>query len=110
MPHGITVTDRDKIYPQPLEQLKLVLAALGDRAFAGADAEARRHGWQVYTIHFGFGRRYRDPRFDTPAACPGCHGRGVDGYGDLCLGCSGADWADEPADGPHSHAPLGRLP
>jgi hypothetical protein len=69
MPHRTTVTDCDKIYLRALEQLKAALAALENRAFAGADAAARRHGWQVYSMHFGLGRRYRDPRFDRLAAC-----------------------------------------
>ena len=37
-------------------------AAAGDRLFAGADARARAHGWQVLPTHGGLGRRYRDPR------------------------------------------------
>jgi hypothetical protein len=111
MPHRTTVTDHDKIYLRPLEQLKAALAALGDRVFGGADADARRHGWQVCSVHFGLGRRYRDPRFDALLLRPDRHARGVDGCGDPCPGCCRAGRVGiGPPDGTHSGASLGRLP
>lgn len=36
-----------------------------DRLFAMNDAEAYWRGWQITRVHGGFGRRYRDPAFDT---------------------------------------------
>jgi hypothetical protein len=36
-----------------------------DRLFAMSDAEAYWRGWQITRVHGGFGRRYRDPAFDT---------------------------------------------
>jgi hypothetical protein len=97
MPHRTTRTDHDKICLRPREQLKAALAALGDLAFAGADADARRHGWQVCSTHFGLGRRCRDPRFAALAACRDCHGPGVDGV-------------FEPSGGPQRRPLLRRLP
>jgi hypothetical protein len=39
-----------------------------DRLFAMNDAEARWRGWQITRVRGGFGRRYRDPAFDTLGA------------------------------------------
>jgi hypothetical protein len=36
-----------------------------DRLFAINDAEAHWRGWQITRVHGGFGRRYRDPAFDS---------------------------------------------
>jgi hypothetical protein len=36
-----------------------------DRLFAINDAEAHWRGWQISRAHSGFGRRYRDPAFDS---------------------------------------------
>jgi hypothetical protein len=36
-----------------------------DRLFAINDAEAHWRGWQIISVHGGFGRRYRDPAFGT---------------------------------------------
>jgi hypothetical protein len=53
---------------------------LCDRLFAGEDAFAREHGWEITqtTGRFGFGARsYRDPRFGARAAArqgPECTG------------------------------------
>jgi hypothetical protein len=44
---------------------------LSDRVFAGGDAFAREHGWEITktTGRFGFcARNYRDPRFSQRAA------------------------------------------
>ena len=54
----------------------------GDRWFAMNDAEAYWRGWQITKTHAGLGRRYRDIRFDTLAACAQCAGAG--------------EWADAP--------------
>jgi hypothetical protein len=36
-----------------------------DQLFMINDAEAGWQGWQVFMVRGGFGRRYRDPGFDT---------------------------------------------
>jgi hypothetical protein len=51
----------------PLNWTKSTLSSLPWRLFDGLDATARQHGWQVSSTHHGYGRRYRDPRFDTLA-------------------------------------------
>jgi hypothetical protein len=44
--------------------------------FRDDDALARLQGWQITVNRGGFGRYYRDPRFDTLHACPLCDGSG----------------------------------
>ena len=58
------------------------LQHFGDRWFAMNDTEAYWRGWQITKTHGGLGRRYRDLRFDTLAACAQCAGAG--------------EWADAP--------------
>ncbi len=61
---------------------------LGDRLFVTNDTEAYWRDWQITKTHGGLARRYRDPRFDTLAECPKCHGAGV--TADLpCAPCLG---------------------
>ncbi len=61
---------------------------LGNRLFVMNDTEAYWRRWQITKTHGGLARRYRDPRFDTLAECPKCHGAGV--TADLpCLPCLG---------------------
>jgi hypothetical protein len=48
----------------------------GDRWFAMNDTEAYWRGWQITKTRGGLGRRYRDIRFDTLAACAQCAGAG----------------------------------
>jgi hypothetical protein len=60
----------------------------GDWLFAVNDAEAYWRGWQITTVHGGFGRRYRDPRFGTLAECSQCRGAGADADAP-CAGCLG---------------------
>jgi hypothetical protein len=62
---------RFKVWVIPIT--RLTPAWLGKYLFAGPDARARDHGWQVSVIQGGLGRRYRDPRFDrfcAPARGP----------------------------------------
>ncbi len=60
-----------------------------DRIFLVNDAEAYWRGWQIIKIHGGLGRRYRDPAFDTLAACSQCAGAGQ-GIEDMpCITCFG---------------------
>ena len=60
-----------------LSWVAYALRRRGDRSFAMNDNEAYWRGWQITKTHGGLGRRYRDPRFDTLAACPRCAGTGV---------------------------------
>jgi hypothetical protein len=65
-----------------LDWLAYRLRRWGDWWFAMNDTEAYWRGWQITKTHAGLGRRYRDIRFDTLAACARCAGAGV--------------WADAP--------------
>jgi len=60
-----------------LSWLAYIPRRLGDHLFTWNDSEAYWHGWQITKVHCGLGRRYRDLRFDTLAACPQCRGGGV---------------------------------
>jgi len=71
-----------------LNWLAAIPRRLGDRLFVVNDTEAYWRGWQITKTHGGLARRYRDPRFDTLAGCPKCHGAGV--TADLpCAPCLG---------------------
>jgi hypothetical protein len=71
-----------------LSWVAYALRRWGDRSFAMNDNEAYWRGWQITKTHGGLGRRYRDPRFDTLAACTRCEGTGV--YADApCEPCQG---------------------
>jgi len=71
-----------------LSWLAAIPRRLGDRLFVMNDTEAYWRGWQITQTHGGLARRYRDPRFDTLAECPKCHGAGV--TADLpCVPCLG---------------------
>jgi hypothetical protein len=71
-----------------LSWLAAIPRRLGDRLFVMNDIYAYWHGWQITKTHGGLARRYRDPRFDTLAECPKCHGAGV--TADLpCAPCLG---------------------
>ena len=71
-----------------LSWLAAIPRRLGDRLFVMNDTEAYWRGWQITKTHGGLARRYRDPRFDTLAECPKCHGAGV--TADLpCVPCLG---------------------
>jgi len=109
MPHRTTRTDRCKIYSFLITRLRASLAALGDRAFAATDADARQHGWQVTSAQGGLGRRYRDPRLDTLAVCPQCRGRGAKAPANPCQGCGGTGRVviEPAADPPSSPPPRG---
>jgi hypothetical protein len=60
-----------------LNWLAAIPRRLGDRLFVTNDTEAYWRDWQITKTHGGLARRYRDPRFDTLAECPKCHGAGV---------------------------------
>ena len=88
MPHRTTRSDHCKIYGFLLK-LKSRLSAIAQQVFAGPDADARRHGWQVTVTHGGFGRSYRDARFDYLVPCMACNGRGYNPRGTTCSACHG---------------------
>jgi hypothetical protein len=56
--------------------------------FAGEDAAAHARGWEVSRPPNGFGRIFRDPRWDLISACESCGGAGRTAAG-LCQGCGG---------------------
>jgi hypothetical protein len=88
MPHRSTQTNHCKIY-NFLLKLKICLSAITQRIFAAADADARRHSWQVTSTRGGFGRTYRDPRFDYLVECTACNGRGRKPDDTTCSPCHG---------------------
>jgi hypothetical protein len=49
-----------------------LLDRLITRLFAAEDERARDRGWQVRRTAHGFGRSYRDPRWDRISACESC--------------------------------------
>ena len=84
-----THSDHGKIYTLFLFRLKSRLSAITQQVFAVPDTHARRHGWQVTVTRAGFGRRYRDPRFDYLAPCTACNGQGCNLHGTTCSACHG---------------------
>ena len=65
------------VFVMGVDWLGYLLRRWGDRWFAANDTEAYWRGWQITKTHGGLGRRYRDIRFDTLAACAQCAGAGV---------------------------------
>jgi len=104
MRHGTT-------YPHLIKIHKLLatwIRALAQRVFAALDVAAQQRGWQVSPTHGGFGRNYRDPRFDTLASCGDCLGHGVTSLGNPCHTCRGTGRVTvRPADEPPPRSPRG---
>jgi hypothetical protein len=71
-----------------LDWVAYLLRRWGDRWFAMNDTEAYWWGWQITKTFGGLGRRYRDIRFDTLAACVRCAGAGA-GTDAACGPCLG---------------------
>jgi len=88
MRHRTTHTNLIKIH-KLLASLGASYTALTQRIFAGTDVAAQQRGWQVSSTHGGFGRSYRDPRFDTLSSCGDCLGRGIKSRGAPCQACGG---------------------
>jgi hypothetical protein len=65
------------VFVMGVDWLGYLLRRLGDRWFGMNDNEAYWRGWQITRTHGGLGRRYRDIRYDTIAACAQCAGAGV---------------------------------
>ena len=79
MPYATTSTNSINHWNRLPTWVRAAISTLMRRVFASGDARARQQGWQVTSTRYGFGRQYRDPRFDTLTRCPACHGRGVQG-------------------------------
>jgi len=77
---------RNKVWVIPI--IRAALTRLERRLFGDLDAQAKHDDWQVTRLRHGFGRRYRDSRFDLLSACPACAGRGSTG-GQPCEPCRG---------------------
>lgn len=108
MRHRTTYTNLSKIWKLQVSRTRLSLTALTQRIFAAPDTAARQHGWQVSSTHGGFGRSYRDPRFDTLASCGDCLGRGIRSSGKPCHACRGTGRITvTPADEAPSSPPKG---
>lgn len=60
-----------------------------ERLFVTDDAAAVARGWEVRRLPSGWGREYRDPRWDLIAACTACDGEGCQGARS-CAECDGA--------------------
>ncbi len=88
MAHRTTRTNCCKI-DSLLRKLKSRLARIAQRIFAAPDADARRHGWQVTITNVGWGRSYRDPRFDRLLTCSACKGQGCYPGDTICSICDG---------------------
>jgi hypothetical protein len=108
MRHRTTHTNISKIYKLLAAWIRTSHAAQTQRIFADPDAAARQQGWQVSSTHRGFGRSYRDPRFDTLASCGDCLGRGTKSPGNPCHTCTGTGRITvRPADEPPPSPPRG---
>lgn len=77
---------RNKVWAIPI--IRLTLTWLEQRLFDELDRQARHDGWQVIRLYHGFGRRYRDPRFDLLSVCSTCAGSGH-ADGQPCDPCRG---------------------
>jgi hypothetical protein len=88
MPKRTTHSDHCKIFSFLL-RLKSRLLAIKQQVFAVSDAHARQHGWQITVTRGGFGRTYRDPRFDYLAPCTACDGGGCNPRDATCSACHG---------------------
>jgi hypothetical protein len=77
---------RRKVWVIPI--IRLGLTKLEQCLFGDLDEQARHDGWQVTRLHHGFGRRYRDPRFDLLSVCPDCSGS-ASTDGQPCEPCQG---------------------
>jgi DnaJ-class molecular chaperone len=110
MPHRTTAKKSIKCGTWPLTRVRVLVNALTRALFDASDAAARRYGWQVTSTRHGFGRLYRDPRFDAIRICPACRGHGVQTDGTECLRCRGSGRiVIKPGVQPLSDPPPGRL-
>jgi hypothetical protein len=63
---------------------------LEKQLFQADDAKASARGWEVRATRRGFGRVYRDPRWNSVFECLSCLGSGADpAEADGCVECRG---------------------
>ena len=79
MPKVTSVTSEHKVRTRLVRWLRKQAEKAGQRLFARDDLIAIEHGWQITIRCGGFGRQYRDPRFDSLRSCPRCAGSGTVG-------------------------------
>jgi hypothetical protein len=65
LPKVTSVTSEHKVRTRLVRWLRKQAESAGQRLFARDDLMAIQHGWQITTRCGGFGRHYRDPRFDN---------------------------------------------
>lgn len=65
-------------------RLRYLMNTLDRRIFAAEDAVALVRGWEISRLPNGFGRVYRDPRWDSISACGLCRGAA-----ESCPSCGG---------------------
>jgi DnaJ-class molecular chaperone len=106
MPYRTTHENPIKPCNRPLTWGGAILKDLTKRLFNDCDDTARRYGWQITPTRHGFGRRYRDPRFDAIAACTGCGGTGAGSSGVTCRSCQGSGRVVSKPNTPPSANPL----
>jgi hypothetical protein len=110
MPHRTTARKSIKREKWPLTRVRALVNALTRALFDARDATARQDGWQVTSIRHGFGRVYRDPRFDAITQCPACRGYGMQTDRTECLRCRGSGRiVIKPGVQPSCDPPPGRL-
>lgn len=83
-------------------RLRQLIMRWEDWIFATEDAAARARGWQISRPRKGFGRTYRDPRWDLISACELCGGVGGSAT-EPCRPCGGSGRVRHD----EIHAPLG---
>lgn len=81
--------------------LRRLIIRWESRIFAAEDAAARHRGWQISRPPKGFGRAYRDPRWDFISECELCDGDG----GSAVAPCRSCE-----ARGTVRHSPTGASP
>lgn len=69
------------------DRLHQMISRWADRIFAAEDARAHARGWEISRPRKGFGRVYRDPRWDLISECEVCGGD--DGSVTACQSCGG---------------------
>ncbi|MCA1604117.1 MAG: hypothetical protein LC775_01205 [Acidobacteria bacterium] len=87
-----------------LRNLRRWLTWWEDWLFAAEDAAARHRGWEISRPQSGFGRIYRDPRWNFITECEQCGGEGGSAI-ESCQSCGGRGTVQySPTDTPHGGA------
>lgn len=69
------------------DHLRQVINRWESRLFAAEDAAARDRGWEISRPPKGFGRVYRDPRWNLISECESCRGGSMAESCQSCGGC-----------------------